>query len=65
MSDFVLLKQYLREVLNILFNLKKSAAESYRLLVEAYYDDAPSKITFKQWFRRFNLNVEDKQGKIA
>jgi len=39
-SNFVLTKQYLREVLIFCFNWKKSAAEAYRMLVEIYYDTA-------------------------
>lgn len=35
-------KQHLREVLLHYFILKKSATESYRLLVEVYGDNAPS-----------------------
>ena len=40
MSSFELNKRHLRELLIYFFNLKKSAAEAYRLLVEAY-DAAP------------------------
>ena len=35
MSNFVLIKQHLREIL-IFFNWKKSAAEAHRMLVEVY-----------------------------
>jgi len=34
--------------------LKKSAAESHRILVEAYGDNALSETTCRDWFRRFN-----------
>jgi len=40
-SNFVLSKQHLREVL-IFFNWKKSAAEAHRMLVEVYGDTAPT-----------------------
>ena len=46
------------------FNLKKSAAESYRMLVEAYGDNALSKTTGRDWFRRFNddnFDLSDKK----
>ena len=36
------------------FNLKKSAAESHRMLVEAYGDNALSETTGRDWFRWFN-----------
>ena len=36
MSNFVLTKQYLREVLIFCFNWKKSAAETHRMLVEVF-----------------------------
>jgi len=41
MSNFVLTKQHLREVLIFCFNWKKSAAEAAQLLVEVYGDTAP------------------------
>lgn len=56
-------KRHLREVMLYFFNIKKSAAESYRLLQEAYGVDAPSNTTCKDWFKRFrngDLDVEDK-----
>ncbi|KYM78243.1 Lachesin [Atta colombica] len=42
MSNFVLTKQHLREVLIFFFNWKKSAAEAHRMLVEVYGDTAPT-----------------------
>jgi len=39
MSNFVPTKRHLREVLLNYFILKKTAAESHRLLVEAYDED--------------------------
>jgi len=41
MSNFVLTKQHLREVLIFCFNWKKSAAEA-PMLVEVYGDTAPT-----------------------
>ena len=38
----------------LLFCLKKSAAESHRMLVEIYGDNALSETTCRDWFRRFN-----------
>ena len=40
MSSFLLKKKHMRETLLFCFNLKKSAAESHRMLVEAYGDNA-------------------------
>jgi len=42
MSNFVLTKQHLREILIFCFNWKKSAAEAHRMLVEVYSDIAPT-----------------------
>jgi len=42
MSNFVLTKQHLREILIFCFNWKKSAAEAHRMLVEIYDDTAPT-----------------------
>ena len=42
MSNFVLTKQHLREVLIFCFNWKKNAAEAHRMLVEIYGDTAPN-----------------------
>ena len=36
------------------FNLKKSAAESHRILVETFGDNALSETTCRNWFRRIN-----------
>ena len=38
MSNFVLTKQHLREILIFYFNWKKSAAEAHRMFVEVYDD---------------------------
>jgi len=62
MSNFVLTKQYLREVLIFCFNWKKSAAEAHRMLVEVYDDTAPTDKSYREWFQRFkeDFSVEDK-----
>ena len=63
MSNFVLTKQHLREVLVFCFNWKKSAAETHQILVEVYGDNAPTDESFREWFRRFengDFSVEDK-----
>ena len=46
------------------FNLKKTAAESYRLLLETYGEHVPSQDTYERWFRRFksdDFEVADKE----
>ncbi|EGI64858.1 Mariner Mos1 transposase [Acromyrmex echinatior] len=63
MSNFVLTKQHLREVLIFCFNWKKSAAEAHQMLVEVYGDIAPTDKSCREWFRRFkdgDFSVEDK-----
>ena len=45
------------------FHLKKSAAEPYRLLREAYGEHAPSLDTCERWFRRFKSgDFDTRQG---
>jgi len=64
MSDFKPKKHHLREVLLYFFSVKKSAAESHRLLVEAYGEAALPERTSHYWFRRFksgDFDVEDKE----
>ena len=63
MSNFVLTKQHLREVLIFCFNWKKSAAKAHRMLVEVYGDIAQTDKSCREWFRRFkdeDFNVEEK-----
>nr|KAF6341453.1 hypothetical protein mMyoMyo1_011884 [Myotis myotis] len=63
MSNFVPKKEHLREVLIHYFILKKSAAESYRTLREAYGEHAPPQDPCERWFKRFRsgaFNVKDK-----
>jgi len=62
-SNFVLTKQHLREVLIFCFNWKKSVAEAYQILVEVYDDTAPTHKSCREWFQRFkdgDFSVEDK-----
>jgi len=64
MSSFLLKKKHMGEALLFCFNLKKSAAESYRMLVEVYGDNALSETTYRDWFRRFhddNFDLSDKK----
>jgi len=51
----------MREALLFCFNLKKSAAESHRMLVEAYGGNALSKTICRDWFRQFNFDLSDKK----
>jgi len=63
MSNFMLTKQHLREVLIFCFNWKKSAAEAHRMLVEVYDDTAPTDKSCMEWFRHFkdgDFSVENK-----
>lgn len=53
MSIFVPQSAHLREALVFCFHLKKSVAESHRMLVEAYGDHAFSESNCKKWFRKF------------
>jgi len=59
MSNFVLTKQHLREILIFCFNWKKSAAEANRMLIEVYGDIAPTNKSCKG-FEDGNFSVEDK-----
>ena len=54
MSSSLLKKKHMREALLFCFNLKKLTAESHRMLVETYSDNALSDTTCRDWFRRFN-----------
>ena len=67
MSKYVPNKDHSRRELIFCFYLKKTAAESHRLLREAYGERAPSLNTYKRWFRRFksgnfDTRQEGKQG---
>ena len=64
MSKFIPNKKHSRIALIFCFHLKKTAAESYRLLREAYGEHAPSQDTCERWFRRFksgDFDVADKE----
>ena len=64
MSEFVPKKSFLRGILLHYYFMKKTAAESHRILVEVYGDHALSETTCRDWFRRFKeggFDVEDKQ----
>jgi len=50
MSNFVLTKQHLWEVLIFCFNWKKSVAEAHRMHVEVYGDTAPTDKSCREWF---------------
>ena len=57
-------KHHLREVVLHYFILKKSAAETHRILVEAYGEHALAEPTCREWFRRFKSGdfvLEDKE----
>lgn len=61
---FVPNKRHLRELLIYFFNLKKSAAEAHRLLVDAYGEAALSDRSCREWFEKFKngeFDVEDKK----
>ena len=54
----------MRELLIYFFNLKKSAVEAHRLLVEAYGDSVLSERSCREWFQKFKngeFDVEDKE----
>lgn len=53
MADYVPTSEILRASLFFAFKLKKSAAESHRMLVEAYGEYALSKSQCERWFKRF------------
>lgn len=62
MTSFAPNHRHLREVLLYFYNVKKSAAESHRLLVEAYGEHAFSDSMCRRWFRQFKeglFDVED------
>ena len=54
----------MREALLFCLNFKKSAAESHRLLQEAYDEHALSETTCRDWFRQFkngDFDIKDKE----
>nr|AAC16610.1 transposase [Drosophila simulans]AAC16611.1 transposase [Drosophila simulans]AAC16615.1 transposase [Drosophila simulans] len=64
MSSFVPNKEQTRTVLIFCFHLKKTAAESHRMLVEAFGEQVPTVKTCERWFQRFksgDFDVDDKE----
>ena len=64
MSNFVPEKVFLRGVLLHYFNMKKTAAESHRILVEVYGEHALAERTCQKWFARFksgDFGLEDEE----
>ena len=64
MSNFVPEKVFLRGVLLYYFNMKKTAAESHRILVEVYGEHALAEQTCQKWFARFkssDFGLEDEE----
>ena len=64
MSNFVPEKVFLRGVLLHYFNMKKTAAESHRILMEVYGEHALSERTCQKWFSRFksgDFGLEDEE----
>ena len=62
LSKFVPEKAFLRGVLLHYFNMKITAAESHRILVEAYGEHALAERTCQKWFARFksgDFGLED------
>ena len=67
MSNFVPEKVFLRGVLLHYFNMKKTAAESHRILVEVYGEHALAERTCQKWFAQFKsgdfgLKDEERPG---
>ena len=56
-------RRALVDEINFCFHLKKAAAESYRLLREAYGEHVPSQDTCERWFRRFKRGDFDTRQK--
>jgi len=56
--------RHLRKVL-IFFNIKKSAAETHRMLSNTYGKTTISERTYREWFQRFksgDFDIEDRHG---
>jgi len=64
MSSFELNKRHMRELLIYFFNLKKSAAETHRLLVEAHDDATLSERSCREWFQKFKNDGFDVEERI-
>ena len=64
MSNVVPEKVFLRGVLLRYFNMKKTAAESHRILVEVHGEHALAERTCQKWFARFksgDFGLEDEE----
>ena len=64
MSNFVPEKVFLPGVPLHYLNMKKTAAESHRILVEVYGEHALAERTCQKWFARFkigDLGLEDEE----
>ena len=62
MSSFEPNKRHLRELLIYFFNLKKSATEVHRCLVETCGEAALSERSCREWFQKFKngeFDIED------
>ena len=62
MSNFAPEKVFWRGVLRHHFNMKKTASESHRIMVEVYGEHALAERTFQKWFSRFkssDFGLED------
>ena len=67
MSNFVPEEVFLRGVLFHYFNMKKTAAESHRILLEVYGEHDLAERTCQKWFARFEsgdfgLENEERPG---
>lgn len=63
MTSFIPKKAHLREALLFCFHLKRSAAESHRMLSEAYGNHALSETCCREWFKQFKMGDFDLQDK--
>ena len=59
MSIFEPNRRHLWELLIYFYNLKKSAAEVHRLLVETYGEAVSSERSCHEWFQKFENGVYD------
>ena len=69
MSSFEPNKNHLLEILIYFFNLKKSAAEAHRLLVETYSEAASSERSCREWFQKFmdsefGIEYKERSGRL-
>ncbi|GFX67179.1 mariner Mos1 transposase [Trichonephila clavipes] len=59
MSNFMPPNHDLRTALIFCYHLKKNAAESYQMLIEAYGDNALSRAQCYRWFEEFQYGDFD------